>query len=58
VNSDRILRYNNRSYLPPYDELRFFFILYETHRAVYMAHPGVMKMMTDLKPLFYGRDEV
>jgi hypothetical protein len=30
-------------------------ILSKAHRAVYMAHPGVMKMRADLKPLFFWK---
>ena len=30
-------------------------ILNEAHRVVYMAHPGVMKMRADLKPLFFWK---
>jgi hypothetical protein len=30
-------------------------ILRESHRAVYMAHPGVTKMSADLKPLLFWK---
>jgi hypothetical protein len=49
-----LLRFNNRIYIPPNDELRSL-ILNEDHRAVYMAHPRVMKMRADLKPLFFWK---
>jgi hypothetical protein len=51
-DSDRFLRYNNRIYVPPNDELRNL-ILNEAHQAVYMAHHGLTKMKVDLKPLFF-----
>jgi hypothetical protein len=31
-------------------------ILSEAHRAVYMAHLGLMKMREDLKPLFFWKE--
>jgi hypothetical protein len=30
-------------------------ILNEDYRAIYMAHPEVMKMREDLKPLFFWK---
>jgi hypothetical protein len=53
-DSDTLLRYNGRIYVPPNDELRSL-ILSEAHRAMYMAHPGVTKMKVDLKPLFFWK---
>jgi hypothetical protein len=53
-DSDGLLRFKNRIYVPPNDELRML-ILSEAHRAVYMAHPGVTKMRADLKPLFFWK---
>jgi hypothetical protein len=53
-DNDGLLRFKNRIYIPPNDELRRL-ILIEAHRAVYMAHPGVMKMRVDLKPLFFWK---
>jgi hypothetical protein len=50
-DSDGLLRFIGRIYIPPNEELRML-ILSEAHRAVYMAHPGVTKMRADLKPLF------
>ena len=54
LDSDGLLRYRGRIYVPPNDELRTL-ILSEAHRAVYMAHPGVTKMRADLKPLFFWK---
>jgi hypothetical protein len=54
LDNDGLMRYNNRIYVPPNDELRNL-ILSEAHRAVYMAHPGVTKMRADLKPLFFWK---
>jgi hypothetical protein len=50
-DSDGLLRFRGRIYVSPNDELRML-ILSEAHRVVYMAHPGVIKMRVDLKPLF------
>jgi hypothetical protein len=50
-----LLRYNGIIYVPPNDELRKL-ILNDYHRAVYMAHLGVMKMKEDLKPLFFSKE--
>jgi hypothetical protein len=52
LDDDGLLRFKNQFYVPPNDELRSL-ILYEAHRAVYMAHLGVTKMREDLKPLFF-----
>jgi hypothetical protein len=49
-----LLRFRNQIYVPPNNKLRSL-ILNEAHRAVYMAHPGVMKMRADLKPLFFWK---
>jgi hypothetical protein len=54
MDSDGLLRFNNRIYVPPNDELRSF-ILDEAHKVVYMAHLRVMKMREDLKPLFFWK---
>jgi hypothetical protein len=51
-DSDGLLRFRSRIYVPPNDELRML-ILSKAHRAVYRAHPGVTKMRADLKPLFF-----
>jgi hypothetical protein len=52
LDSDGLLRYYGRIYVPSNDELRNL-ILNEAHRVVYMAHPEFMKMKVDLKPLFF-----
>jgi hypothetical protein len=51
LENDRLMRYNNRIYVPPNEKL-INLILSEAHREVYMAHPGVTKMRADLRPLF------
>jgi hypothetical protein len=53
-DSDGLLRFKNRIYVPPNDELRMF-ILSEAHREFYMAYLGVMKIRADLKPLFFWK---
>jgi hypothetical protein len=53
-DDDGLVRFNNRIYVPPNDELRSL-ILNEAHREVCMAHPGVTKMRVDLKPLFFWK---
>jgi hypothetical protein len=55
LDKNGFLRYNNHIYLPPNNELRSL-ILRESHRVVYMPHPGVMKMREDLKPLLFWRE--
>jgi hypothetical protein len=54
VDNEELLRFENRIYIPPNDELRSL-ILNKTHRAVYMDHPGVTKMRENLKPLFFWK---
>jgi hypothetical protein len=54
VDNNKLLIFKNQIYIPPNDELRSL-ILNEAHREVYMAHPGVMKMTVNLKPLFFWR---
>jgi hypothetical protein len=54
LENDGLIRYNNRIYVPPNEELRSL-ILSEAHRTIYMVHPGVMKMKEDLKPLFFWK---
>jgi hypothetical protein len=53
-DSDGLLRFRGRIYVPPKDELRML-IRSKAHRAVYLAHPGVRKMRVDLKPLFFWK---
>jgi hypothetical protein len=52
LDDDGLLRFKNRIYVPLNDKLRIL-ILNEAHRAVYMAHPRVMKMRVDLEPLLF-----
>ena len=52
--NDGLMRYNNHIYLLPSDKFRIL-ILNESHRAVYMAHPGVAKIRADLKPLLFWK---
>jgi hypothetical protein len=54
LDNDGLLRFKNRIYVPPNDELRIL-ILNEAYREVYMAHPRVTKMTTDFKPLFFWK---
>jgi hypothetical protein len=52
LDNDILMKFNNWIYVPPNEELRSL-ILSEAHREVYMAHPRVIKMEEDLKPLFF-----
>jgi hypothetical protein len=52
MDNNELLRFKCLIYVPLNDELRIF-ILNEAHRVVYMAHPVVMKMREDLKPLLF-----
>jgi hypothetical protein len=54
LDSDGLMRFRGRIYIPPNDELRML-ILSEAHRPVCMAHPSVMKMREDLKPLLFWK---
>ena len=54
-DSDGLLMFRSRIYVLPNDELRML-ILSEAHRAVYMAHPGVTKMRSDLNPCSSGKE--
>jgi hypothetical protein len=51
LENDRLMRYNNRIYVPPNEKL-INLILSEAHREICMAHPGVTKTRVDLRPLF------
>ena len=51
MDNDGLLRFRGHIYVPPNNELRML-ILSGAHKEVYMAHPRVMKMRADLKPLF------
>jgi hypothetical protein len=53
-DSDGLLRFESRIYVPPNDELRKL-ILSKAHREIYLPHPGVTKMREDLKPLFFWK---
>jgi hypothetical protein len=50
LDMDKLLRFNEKIYIPPNDELRNL-ILSEVNREVYMAHLGVTNMKVDLNPL-------
>jgi hypothetical protein len=54
LDSGRLLSYNGRICVPPNDEMKKLMLI-EAHRVVYMAHPGVTKMKTNLKPLFFWK---
>jgi hypothetical protein len=54
LDDDGILRFKTQIYVPPNDKLKSL-ILNKAHKEVYMAHPGVMKMRADLKPLFFWK---
>jgi hypothetical protein len=54
LDSDGLMRYNNKIYKLPNDKLRSL-ILSKAHIAAYMTHLGVTKMKVDLKPLFLWR---
>jgi hypothetical protein len=53
-DDDGLLRLKNRICIPPNNALRSL-ILNEAHRAMYMAHLGVMKIRVDLKPLLFWK---
>jgi hypothetical protein len=55
LDDDGLLRFKNQTYVSHNDELRSL-ILNEAHREVYMAHPRVMKMRANLKPLFFWKE--
>jgi len=52
LENDGILRFHGRMYIPDNRDLRDT-IFKEAHRAVYCAHPGVKKMYTNTKKLFF-----
>jgi hypothetical protein len=54
MDDDRLMRYNGQIYIPPKNKLRRL-ILNGSHREVYMAHLGVMKMREKLKTLFFWK---
>jgi hypothetical protein len=51
LDNDGLLIFDKRIYIQPNDELRSF-ILRKSHREMYMALLGVMKMKRNLNPLF------
>jgi hypothetical protein len=53
-DSDGLLRFKSWIYILPNVELRML-ILSKAHREIYMAHPRVMKMREDFKPLFFWK---
>jgi hypothetical protein len=54
MDNDGLLRFKNQIYVLPNDELRSL-ILKEAHKVVYLAHPRVMKMRVNPKPLFFWK---
>jgi hypothetical protein len=53
-DEDGLLRFKNRIYVPPNNELRSL-ILNKAHKTMYMDHLRVMEMRADLKPLFFWK---
>ena len=54
LEEDGLLRYCHKIYVPNNPELRRL-ILGEYHLAPYSGHPGVMKMLSDIKPLYFWK---
>jgi transposase InsO family protein len=52
LETDGLLRYRGRMYIPENGDIRSI-ILKEAHRALYCTHPGVKKMYTEMKKLFF-----
>ena len=52
LETDGLLRYQGRMYIPENGDIRSI-ILKEAHRSLYCAHPGVKKMDTEMKKLFF-----
>ena len=52
LDSEGVLRYQNRLYVPKVQELRRL-ILEEAHHSAYTIHPGINKMYRDLKQLYW-----
>jgi hypothetical protein len=52
LESDGLLRHQGRIYVPLSNNLRRV-IMVEAHRAPYSAHPGVKKMYSDLRQLYF-----
>lgn len=49
---DGILRYQGRMYILEGGELRKL-ILHEVHNTPYLGHPGITKMVADLRSLYF-----
>ena len=54
LEEDGLLRYHNRIYVPNNSKLQRM-ILKESHLAPYSRHPGVTKMLSDIKPLYFWK---
>jgi hypothetical protein len=52
LEADGLLRYRGRMYINEGGDTRSI-ILKEAHREIYYAHPGVNKMYTDMKNIFF-----
>ena len=52
LDSEGVLRYGNRLYVPDYEGLREA-ILEEAHSSKYSIHPGSVKLYQDLRLLFW-----
>ncbi|GJY90642.1 putative reverse transcriptase domain-containing protein [Tanacetum coccineum] len=50
--ADGTLCFNDRSWLPCYDDLRTM-IMHESHKSKYSIHPGSDKMYQDMKKLYW-----
>ena len=54
LEDDGLLRYRHKIYIPNNPELRRQ-ILGEFHSTPYSAHPGVTKMLADIKPIYFWK---
>lgn len=52
MGTNGLLCHHGCVYVPHFGDLRELIIV-EAHRAPYVAHPGVKKMHTDLRKLFF-----
>ena len=52
LDEDGLLKYQNRIYVPDREGLRRV-VLEEMHNTPFSGHPGVNKMMADLRPLYF-----
>jgi hypothetical protein len=52
LEEKKLLRYHGRMYIPEYGDIRRI-ILKQAHKTLYCAHPGVKKMYTDMRKLFF-----